>query len=47
MANFGGFVGPYAIGFLTDMTGTQVAGVLFLVTSAILAGGSVACLRTR
>ena len=47
MANLGGFVGPYAIGFLTDMTGTQVAGVLFLVTSAILAGGSVACLRTR
>jgi fucose permease len=47
MANIGGFVGPYAIGFLTDRTGTQVAGVLALVMSAVLAGGSVALLRTR
>jgi MFS transporter, ACS family, tartrate transporter len=47
MANIGGFVGPYAIGFLTDLTGTQVAGMLVLVLSAVLAGGSVALLRTR
>jgi ACS family tartrate transporter-like MFS transporter len=47
MANIGGFVGPYAIGFLTDLTHTHVAGVLVLVMSAILAGGSLARLRTR
>jgi MFS transporter, ACS family, tartrate transporter len=47
MANIGGFVGPYAIGFFTDLTGTQFAGVLVLIASAILAGASVAFLRTR
>lgn len=45
MANIGGFVGPYAVGFMTDVTGTHTAGVLVLVASALLAGGSVACLR--
>ncbi len=45
MANIGGFVGPYAIGFMTDLTGTHAAGVLVLVASALLTGGSVACLR--
>jgi ACS family tartrate transporter-like MFS transporter len=38
MANPGGFAGPYAIGFLTDLTGTYVAGILLLVASVILAG---------
>ena len=47
MANIGGFVGPYAIGFFTDLTGTQVAGVMVLVASAVMAGASVAFLRTR
>lgn len=47
MANIGGFVGPYAIGFFTDLTGTQVAGVMVLLASAVMAGGSVAWLRTR
>ncbi len=46
LANIGGFVGPYLIGFLTDLTGSQVAGVLVLVTSAILAGVSLVGLRT-
>jgi ACS family tartrate transporter-like MFS transporter len=39
IANFGGFVGPYAIGFLTDRTGTYAAGVYLLVVTAAL--GSV------
>jgi MFS transporter, ACS family, tartrate transporter len=47
IANLGGFVGPYAIGFLTDVTGTYVAGVLFLVASAIISGVILACLRVR
>lgn len=36
IANLGGFDGPYAIGFLTEVPGTYVAGVLFLVASAII-----------
>jgi ACS family tartrate transporter-like MFS transporter len=36
IANFGGFCGPYMIGFLTDRTGTYVAGVLLLVSTAFL-----------
>ncbi len=47
IANLGGFVGPYAIGLLTDATGTYVAGVLLLVASAILSGAILACLRVR
>ena len=47
IANLGGFVGPYAIGFLNDHTGTQVAGMLLLVASSILAGTAVTFLRTR
>lgn len=31
MANLGGCAGPYAIGFLTDLTGTYVAGILLPV----------------
>ena len=47
IANLGGFVGPYAIGLLTDLTGTYVAGILLLVVSAIVAGAIVGCLRIR
>lgn len=47
IANLGGFVGPYAIGFLNDHTGTQFVGVLLLVTSTILAGSVLALLRIR
>ncbi len=47
IANLGGFVGPYAIGFLTDLTGTYVAGILLLVASAIVSGVILACLRAR
>ena len=38
IANLGGFVGPYMLGFLTDRTGTYVAGVLFLVATAMVGG---------
>jgi len=37
-ANIGGFVGPYAMGFLTDLTGSQVGGVLVMVVSVAMAG---------
>ena len=38
IANLGGFAGPYMVGFLTDRTGTYLAGVLLLVSTAILSG---------
>jgi ACS family tartrate transporter-like MFS transporter len=42
IANLGGFVGPYAMGFLTDLTGSQMGGVMVLVASSVLAGVCVA-----
>ena len=36
--NLGGFAGPYAVGFLTDETGTYAAGVFYLVGSAVVSG---------
>ena len=47
IANFGGFVGPYMVGFLTDRTGTYLAGVWLLVGTAILAGFILMTLRER
>jgi len=47
IANFGGFAGPYMVGFLTDRTGTYFAGVLLLVSTAILAGVVLSVLRER
>ena len=44
LGNIGGFVGPYAMGFLTDLTGSQVGGVLGLVVSATMAGVCVGVL---
>jgi sugar phosphate permease len=43
--NLGGFVGPYAVGFLSDKTGTYAAGVFYLVGSAALSGLLVLLLR--
>jgi MFS transporter, ACS family, tartrate transporter len=47
IANFGGFTGPYMVGFLTDKTGTYVAGVLFLVSTGIVSGLILMFLRER
>jgi len=47
IANLGGFAGPYMVGFLTDRTGTYVAGVLLLVSTAVLAGLVLMPLRDR
>ncbi len=45
IANLGGFAGPYMVGFLTDRTGTYVAGILLLVATAILSGLVLLTLR--
>jgi ACS family tartrate transporter-like MFS transporter len=47
IANLGGFAGPYAVGFLTDRTGTYVAGVMLLVGTAILSGIVLMLLQER
>ena len=38
IANFGGFAGPYMVGFLTEHTGSYAAGVYLLVSTAVAAG---------
>jgi ACS family tartrate transporter-like MFS transporter len=43
--NLGGFVGPYAIGLLSDLTGTYSAGVFYLVGLGLLGGLLVLSLR--
>lgn len=47
VANLGGFAGPYMVGFLTDRTGTYVAGILLLVSTAILSGLVLLLVRKR
>ena len=37
IANFGGFSGPYMVGFLTDRTGSYSAGVYFMASTATAA----------
>jgi ACS family tartrate transporter-like MFS transporter len=43
--NLGGFLGPYAIGYLSDRTGNYTAGLYYLVVSAVIAGVAVLVLR--
>lgn len=45
LGNLGGFVGPYVVGWLKDFTGSQVAAMVFLSSSLILAGLIVLTLR--
>ena len=35
IGNLGGFAGPYAVGFLTDRTGSYSAGVYFMFSTAV------------
>ena len=43
--NFGGFVGPYAIGYLRDKTGGFGASLLFLSVCSVASGLLVLCVR--
>ena len=45
LGNLGGFAGPYVIGYLSNRSGNYVAGVLYLVGSAMLAGFLVLLLQ--
>ncbi|MDP9051930.1 MAG: MFS transporter [Acidobacteriota bacterium] len=37
LGNLGGFAGPYALGWLTDATGSYVAGILLMVSCSVTA----------
>jgi ACS family tartrate transporter-like MFS transporter len=47
IANCGGFVGPYMVGYLTDRTGSYAAGVFSLVATALLSGALLLFLRPK
>jgi ACS family tartrate transporter-like MFS transporter len=47
IANFGGFAGPYVVGFLTDRTGAYSAGVYFMTSTAVLAALVLVLLREK
>jgi nitrate/nitrite transporter NarK len=38
VGNLGGFAGPYAVGFITDRTGSSYGGMLLLAAMITLAG---------
>lgn len=45
IGNLGGFVGPYAMGFIRDSTGSFTGGILFLVICLLGAAGLLMMLR--
>ena len=45
VGNLGGFAGPYAMGYLTKVTQTYVAGVLCFALFAAIAAGLVLSVR--
>ena len=47
VGNLGGFVGPYLIGYLTDLTHTYTAGMAFLVGAAFVGGVLVLFVRPK
>ena len=47
VGNLGGFVGPYFIGYLTDLTHTYTAGMAFLVAAAFVGGVLVLFVRPK
>ena len=47
VANLGGFIGPYVVGYLKTITQSDVFGMYFLATFALLATASVLFLKKR
>lgn len=47
VANLGGFVGPFVVGYLKSATHSDVLGMYFLATFALLATASVLLLKKR
>lgn len=47
MGHTGGFVGPYAVGYLNDRTGSLLAAFVFIGASYLLAGGIVQVVKIQ
>jgi ACS family tartrate transporter-like MFS transporter len=45
VGNLGGFLGPYVVGYLTDLTGNYIAGIYYLMAAGI--AGSITVLFLR
>ena len=45
MGSLGGFVGPYAVGFIRDATHSFQGGMLFLAALLVFAGAGTLALR--
>ena len=45
MASLGGFVGPSAVGFVRDLTGSFAGGLVFLAVLLLLAAAATLALR--
>jgi MFS family permease len=45
MASLGGFVGPYAVGLVSDLTGSFAGGLVFLAVLLLLAAAAAVALR--
>jgi ACS family tartrate transporter-like MFS transporter len=45
IGNLGGFVGPYAVGLIRDMTGSFSGGIMFLVLSLLSAAVLLMAIR--
>jgi ACS family tartrate transporter-like MFS transporter len=45
IGNLGGFLGPYVVGYLTDLTGSYVTGIYYLTAAGLIGGTTVLCLR--
>jgi ACS family tartrate transporter-like MFS transporter len=45
IGNLGGFLGPYAVGYVTQATGSFAAALVLLSVLALMAGGIILVLR--
>lgn len=45
VGNLGGFLGPYVVGYLTDRTGSYIAGIYYLMAVGLVGGVTVLSLR--
>ncbi len=45
VGNLGGFLGPYIVGYLTDRTGSYIAGIYYLMAAGLVGGVTVLSLR--
>jgi ACS family tartrate transporter-like MFS transporter len=47
VGNLGGFVGPYFVGFLRNLTGSFTFSMIFMIVALLLSAALVLTLRVR